>query len=317
LLHVARVVREVVMSEAGAPWRSPIPIGEVATPPFARLPDPPIHFRLRAQRFAVLSQTHDLEPYLRFMAGLAEAQHQCQQGLPGPDMPAPDTCRLARVRGMPPLDRRRFTADEAFEATLDRVFALSTAIDMPGEARLALDRVTRLDAAGRRGIVGGVLSDTAAVEQLAERVFVAAALQVHFARLALRLDASHLVPVGDGACPTCGGVPVSSIVVGWQGAHKTRFCVCSLCSTFWHVVRIKCVLCGSTKGIAYQEIEGGPGTVRAETCESCRCYVKILQQQVDPGLDPVADDVATLGLDLLVRNAGYRRGAVNPYLLGY
>ncbi len=34
-------------------------------------------------------------------------------------------------------------------------------------------------------------------------------------------------------------------------------------------------------------------------------------------LEPIADDVATLGLDMLVREAGYRRGAFNPYLLGY
>jgi FdhE protein len=164
-----------------------------------------------------------------------------------------------------------------------------------------------------------ILSEPAAAESLAERVFLAASLQVHFARLAARLDASALVPVGEGACPACGSHPVSSLVVGWRGAHNTRFCACSLCSTLWHVVRVKCVLCGSTKGISYQEIEGGPGagTVRAETCASCQCYVKILQQQVDPALDPVADDVATLGLDLLLREAGYRRGAVNPFLLGY
>jgi formate dehydrogenase maturation protein FdhE len=38
---------------------------------------------------------------------------------------------------------------------------------------------------------------------------------------------------------------------------------------------------------------------------------------VDPDADPVADDVASLGLDLLVRETGFRRGAVNPFLLGY
>ena len=96
-----------------------------------------------------------------------------------------------------------------------------------------------------------------------------------------------------------------------------RFCACSLCGTLWNYVRIKCTLCGSTKGIGYQEIEGGPGTVKAETCDSCGCYVKILHQHKDPALDPVADDVATLGLDLLVREGGYRRGSFNPFLIGY
>jgi FdhE protein len=45
--------------------------------------------------------------------------------------------------------------------------------------------------------------------------------------------------------------------------------------------------------------------------------VKILHHQNDRSLDPVADDVATLALDLLLRQSGYRRGSVNPFLLGY
>ena len=169
----------------------------------------------------------------------------------------------------------------------------------------------------RDGMMRNVLADAIPMETLAEHVYVAAALQVHFARLAARLDASTLVPVGDGACPVCGGPPVSSLIVGWHGAHGARFCACSLCGTLWNYVRIKCTLCGSTKGIGYQEIEGGPGTVKAETCDSCRCYVKILHQHKDPALDPIADDVATLGLDLLVREGGYRRGSFNPFLIGY
>ena len=61
----------------------------------------------------------------------------------------------------------------------------------------------------------------------------------------------------------------------------------------------------------------GRQSVKAETCESCHGYVKILHQHKEPALDPVADDVATLALDLLLRELGYRRGAVNPFLLGY
>jgi FdhE protein len=152
---------------------------------------------------------------------------------------------------------------------------------------------------------------------MADHVYVAAALQVHFARMAALLDPDALVPVGEGACPSCGGAPVASVIVGWGGATGTRFCACSLCATLWHVVRIKCVLCDSTKGVSYQELGGSAGIVKAETCENCRGYVKILHQHKDPALDPVADDVANLGLDLLLRESGYRRGSVNPFLLGY
>lgn len=305
------------MSGASSPSPDRI-LGEIANPPFVRLPDPTIHFRQRAQRFAVLSQSHDLASYLRFMAELAEAQHQCQDVLPEPQALAPEACARARAFAMPPIDRGKAMADPAFDATFERFLVLAVEIDMPVEARRALDRVRGLDAGARGALARDVLAEPAAPDALAERVYAAAALQVHFARLAARLDAGRLVPVGEGVCPACGGAPVCSVVVGWQGAHNTRFCVCSLCAALWHVVRIKCVLCGSTKGIAYHEIEGGPGAgVRAETCEACGRYVKILQQQADPALDPVADDVATLGLDLLVREAGYRRGAINPFLLGY
>jgi FdhE protein len=45
--------------------------------------------------------------------------------------------------------------------------------------------------------------------------------------------------------------------------------------------------------------------------------VKILQQQKDPALECLADDVASLGLDILMKEQGYRRGGVNPFLMGY
>jgi FdhE protein len=304
------------MSKAGAPRHDPVPIGEVARPPFARLPDPLSLFRLRAERFLSLARAHDLAPYLRFMAGLTDLQHRIQDGLPEPDVPEADVLARAREFAMPPLDRSRFVIGPSIDMALERLFALARQLDMPALAHAGLARASAADAA-RHAMMRAVLTDSVPIEALSEHVFVAAALQVHFARMAARLNAGDLAPVGDGACPTCGGPPVCSMVVGWHGAHGTRFCACPLCATLWNYVRIKCTLCGSTKGIAYQEIEGSGDLVKAETCDACRGYVKILQQHKDPSLEPIADDVATLGLDLLVREAGYRRGSVNPFLLGY
>jgi FdhE protein len=305
------------MSKAGAPRHDPIPIGEIAAPPFARLPDPLTLFATRSLRFRTLAEGHQLGPYLLFLAAISECQHRIQKDLPEPDLPADDTRERAREHAMPPLDRTRFTADAALDATLDRLLALAATIDMPDNAREAIERARGADAAARDGMVRSVLADAIPVETLADHVYIAAALQVHFARLAARLDPAALVPIGDGVCPACGGAPVASAIVGWKGAHGTRFCTCSLCATQWHVVRIKCVLCESTAGIAYEELDSGPDTVKAETCESCHGYVKILHQHKNPQLEPVADDVATLGLDILLRENGYRRGAVNPFLLGY
>ena len=300
----------------GAPRHEPVPIGQIAEPPFVRLPDPTTLFALRAHRFHSLATEHQLGPYLHFLGSLSGIQHNLQEGLPEPDMPAEEMLTRAREHAMPPLDRSRFTADEAFDVTLDRLFAQSKEIEMPDPARAALERATAADQGQRAAMVGAVLSNVIPVEALAEHLFVAAALQVHFARMAARLTAKKLVPVGDAACPCCGDTPVSSLVVGWEGAHNTRYCACSLCATNWNYVRVKCTLCGETGGISYQHVEHDK-QIRAETCDKCHGYVKIMQQVANPSLDPVADDVASIALDLLVRDLGYRRGAINPFMLGY
>lgn len=305
------------MSRVGAPRHDPVPIGEIAEPPFTRLPDPMTLFATRAERFRALADGHPLSAYLNFLAALSEVQHRLQEGLADPEMPPEDAIARARDFGMPPLDRGRFTGDAAFDATFERLLSLAGGIDMPEAARFALDRIKAASVTARDVMVRAVLADSIPVEELAGHLFVAAALQVHFARQAARLDGKRLVPVGDGACPACGGPPVSSLVVGWRGAHSTRFCACSLCGTMWNYVRIKCTLCGSTEAVGYRQIEGGSDEVRAECCDKCHGYVKIMQQLKNPALDPVADDVASLALDLLVREQGYHRGAFNPFLLGY
>ena len=239
-----------------------MPIGDIVSPPFVRLPAPPTLFAGRAGRLRALAEGHRLAPYLRFLADLAEAQHHARNDLAEPVMPALEARQRAREFGLPPLDRNRFVIEPVFDLTLDRLGSLAAAIEMPAGARAALDRIEAADAARRDAMVRAVLADAIPVEALAEHVFVAAALQVHFGRLAARLAADLLVPVGDGACPACGGPPAASLLVGWPDAHGARFCSCALCGTLWNTVRVKCVLCGSTKGIAYHAVDGGPGSSR-------------------------------------------------------
>src|ERR1700686_2744870 len=123
------------MSKAGVPRHDPVPIGDIAAPPFVRLTDPLTLFSTRASRFRTLAESHELGPYLRFLAALSDCQHRVQQDLPEPEMPAADVRARAREHAMPPLDRGRFTADAASDATLDRLFARAVEIDMPDDAR--------------------------------------------------------------------------------------------------------------------------------------------------------------------------------------
>lgn len=301
----------------GALKPDPTAIGNVATPPFARLPDPVQLFVNRASRFRQHAPGNPLKPYLELLADLSDLQATIQQGLPEPVLPAADLLDRATSNAMPPLDRAGFKPGEDFDRLYDRLTEGARALEMPEEAKAALDRLRGADRELRDSMVANVLTDAIPVESIAEHVFVAAAIQAHFARLAALLDAGMLKPVGDGVCPACGGAPVSSVIVDWPSAHGTRFCTCSTCATMWNYVRAKCTLCGSTKDISFRQVEGGEGTAKAEVCESCRGYVKVFYQDKDPALDPVADDVATLGLDILVQELGYGRGGVNPFLVGY
>ncbi len=182
------------MSSVGAPRHDPVPIGVSAEPPFAKTPDPATLFASRAERLRALADGHVLAPYLRFLASLSDVQHRLQDGLAQPDMPAEAEVKRAREFGMPPLDRGRFTSDPAFDATLERLLALSESIDMPEPARAALARTKAADDAARNAMVRAVLEDAIPVENLADHLFVAAALQVHFARQAAHLNSKTLCP---------------------------------------------------------------------------------------------------------------------------
>ncbi|MFD2237486.1 formate dehydrogenase accessory protein FdhE [Aureimonas populi] len=293
-------------------------IGEVKTPPFARTPDPTRLFERRAARFRALADDTGIGPYLGFLAGLVAAQHEVARELPEAEPVAEEALARAVDHGMPPLDRNGFAPDALLGTITDHLFTRARTLDMPEQAARALERVATGRAETRLHMIGNVLADSIPVEAMAEHVYVAAALQVRFTHAASALPERRLKSVADGAaCPACGGPPVSSVIVGWPQAGGTRFCACALCSTMWHHVRVKCVLCSSTKGIKYQEIEGGPGSIKAETCDNCGCYVKILNQQKDVSLEPLADDVGSLAIDLLMKESRFRRGAFNPFLLGY
>ncbi|NNM72443.1 formate dehydrogenase accessory protein FdhE [Enterovirga aerilata] len=305
------------MSQVYGPATSPVMSGGVSTPPPVRLPDPASLFRRRAERLRALSAGHQLEPYLAFLADLAAAQDRVKPVQPAPVLPAADELRRSREFRMPALDRSRLAREPAVSDTVDGIVARLESATMPEAARAALAVVSATGPVERAQMAQAVLDNAVPFEEVAEHVLVAAALQVVAACVAGALPVGALTTLEECLCPVCGSAPVSSSVVGWHGAHGARYCTCSLCSTSWNYVRVRCTACGGTEGIAYQEIEGGPDTIKAESCDTCRSYLKVFHEVKDPALDPVADDVGSLALDLLVAEAGYRRSGVNPLLTGY
>jgi FdhE protein len=274
-------------------------------------------FAHRAARFVALAAGHELEPYLRFLALIATAQHEIQPELPPARAPSGEEGEQAAKHGMPVVLHTDYQPDDVAETTIVRLLDRLVLGDAPTEATVVAESLRRASRSERSRMAALALKSPTPVDGAARHALLAAGLQVHFARLAAQLDAGRLKAVADAACPVCGSPPVTSAVVGWPKAHNTRFCACSLCGTMWNVVRVKCVICGSTDGISFRAIEGAPDTIKAETCEKCRSYVKVLYQVKDPALEPFADDVASLGLDMLLGQEGWKRGGRNPFLMGY
>jgi FdhE protein len=305
------------MTEGATLQPDPTKIGEVSAPPFAVLPNPEELFRRREERLRALAVDAPLAPFLLFLAALVRAQRMALATLPNIAVPAEADLARAREFAMPPINRARLAADPALSATMGALFDAAAEIDMPDASRAALAALRQGGEERRDALLRALLEEDHAEHNPAEALFVAAAAQIHMARLAHRLDAAALAPIGDGVCPACGGRACASMVVGWHGAHGTRFCACAMCGTLWHYVRIRCIACGTTKGVSYSAPESGDGATKAECCTECGSYVKIFHQTLSPDVEPVADDVASLGLDMLMRGEKLRRAGFNPFLLGY
>ena len=300
----------------------PSRVGGVAEAPFVRLPNPANLFTERAVRLQQLANGHIMGDYLRFLERVVAAQAGAVAALPAPAPVAAEQRALRSQHAMPPISEDQVRGNADLLAALDYILGAlaGSAEHMTQAAVEAVAAVRTMTADERLALAADVFGGAFPLDRVAESLFVAAALQVHLARLAAQLDASDVTPAAEGVCPVCGGAPVSSLVVGWTQASKARYCACSLCGTLWNHVRIKCTACGSTEGIAYFTIEqepgeNGPKTVGVETCGTCKSYIKHMQQHEDGRLDPVADDVASYALDLLAVRDDFRRSSINPLFL--
>ncbi|NLC36600.1 MAG: formate dehydrogenase accessory protein FdhE [Alcaligenaceae bacterium] len=292
--------------------------GGIAKTPFVLRPEPAQCFKARAERFRFLAQSSDLAAYLEFLADLAGLQAELTQQLPAPAPVSAEQIRQAAQTGLPLINRAALAQDASLHACLQALCKAAQALSMPEPARQALEATLEANAEDRSWLLANVLSDTIPEDSIAPHLLAAAAVQVHLSLLAASLPMEELRPVATGVCPACGGRPATSSVIGLRDIENVRYATCSCCATQWNEVRIKCLCCGSTKGISYRSAETEDATVKAEVCGECNHWVKVLYQVRNASLDPIADDVGSLGLDMLMKNeTSFKKGGFNPFLVGY
>jgi len=288
--------------------------------PFLRLPERASVFADRAQRLRSLAPGHAMGGYLEFVALIAEEQQRLLDAMPPLRLPSAEAIEQCNEHGMPPLNFQTHARDQqwcnALRYLLRAVAERSTGTAREVAHRLEQSRDELYEAQASKLLAGVTFGLDAAAAPL-----IGAGLQVYFTHLGIALGESAFPRIDVATlCPCCGSRPTASIArIGAREAGY-RFLHCALCNAEWHMVRVKCSHCESTKGIGYQVLDDGGGAadkkaVRAEVCEECGSYLKICYMDRDPHVDPVADDLATLSLDLLVAETGKTPAGVNFMLI--
>ena len=291
-------------------------LGEIAESDPVRLPDLTAVFARRADRLSALAEGHELEGFLRMIAALVSAQHAALADLPSGSLPGPADIARARSERKAPLDPSVWNRDSSWRFALTRILQVLDPSLLPEAARqarawLAAATDSELEALADRFLGGDV-----AAAEAGRAVFVAAALQVAWTRMAALLDKKDLAtrePEG-GQCAACGSPPIAGLVAPGGTKFGHRHLHCSLCATAWRYIRVRCVYCGSTDKISFRNL-AGTSYVRAECCEKCRGYSKVFYLEKARVIEPLADDLASLGLDVLVGEEGFSRQP-NPFVLG-
>jgi FdhE protein len=277
--------------------------GELGEVPYLR-PHPgaaPV-FARRAARFEALAPGHAAGEYLALLARVAAAQRVVAGSIGLPARPTP-------VDGALPIDAAG-PPPPAWREALRLLLAELSGLAVPPPAQAALERLGGLSDLDLDGLAERLLAGRQNRLDVPLALFAGAALQVVFTGLAAGLPAASVARVDEG-CPVCGCSPTAGVVLG---DDKLRYLVCGLCATAWHHTRVQCVLCRSGAAVSYLAVDGDTGAARAETCDGCQAYLKLLYVERGPLLEPLADDVATMALDLLVGERGYQRLGQNLYL---
>ena len=113
-----------------------------------------------------------------------------------------------------------------------------------------------------------------------------------------------------GYCPICGSQPLMGELGGGEGK---RIWSCSFCGNQWRGKRLMCPFCENTdhRTLRYFYTEK-ERAYRIDICDKCKRYIKTVdsRQLPDKIFLPI-EDLATLHLDILAAEKGFKRETFN------
>lgn len=271
-------------------------------------------FQLRSERFVELAaQDHsEWKSYLQLLAQVSQVQQtllaECTISLPEE---IDDKYRL------PTFDSAKIPAE--FHDLLTSFYQHIKA-DLPETSEQAWHDLLEMKKQSLTALAKRALKQEFKDEDQPYAIWVHAVLQIIWTHWALQVHEAE-VPTRDERdhCPCCGSDGVGSVIYQKGELEGLRYVQCNLCNSQWHALRAKCTFCGNTKDMSFQSVEGvEDGALHgasAECCDACHSYRKAYHLSKEQYADPVADDLASLAVDILVGEQGYSRGGANPFLM--
>lgn len=282
--------------------------------PFWIAPDHAV-FLTRSERFTELAEQEHSEwkSYLHLLSQVCLVQHalflQCELPVPAQEE--------GKAERLPAFDSAKIPAEFGvlLHAFYDRIKA-----DLPPTAEAAWQKIFAMKKQSLTALAKRVLRQDFREEDQEFSVWIHAVLQIiwtHWSKdfteadVRTREERDH--------CPCCGSDGVGSVIYQKGELEGLRYIQCNLCNGRWHALRAKCTFCGNTKDMSFQSVEGmEDGALHGasgECCDACHSYRKAYDLKKEQYADPIADDLASLAVDILLGEKGYSRGGANPFLI--
>lgn len=273
-------------------------------------------FAERAIRFDELAQAehsgwHD---YLTLMATVCRAQDDVLNRLL-PETPLPD---ITGQTHLPPSDGSYLP-----KQLPQYMHALSQNLQDKVNETIAniLNELDTLADHELTDMAQRVLRDEVPEQEQIFRIWLHAALQTIWTAWATQLRDEDVPSVEErSVCPCCGGDAVAGMVLNGGDWHGLRYLHCGVCNSRWNALRAKCTFCGDQSAISLEHIDDQSAPpvfkgARAEHCGKCGHYRKLFLLPEQQYADPIADDLASLAVDILMAEENSLRGGQNPFLL--
>jgi formate dehydrogenase maturation protein FdhE len=253
--------------------------------------------RRRSRAHALIERHPFAEQLLRLYSAVLDVQERA--------------FRRALAERPEPTALARYVGDHVIADVADATVAAGP----PSLAAAVTDRLREADPAGfvSRWVAG---ESQEPVEQYLARAAAGPVLEA----LGPVAGAACRPSTSDIRCPRCGGLPQVSYFPesGEALVSSPRMLLCGRCGESWVYQRMTCAGCGEQAGARlpiFADADRLPH-VRADACETCRCYLITVDLRRDPEAVPVVDELVALPLDLYAQERGFAKITPNVMAIG-